>query len=842
MNVTHEAVNGNDAARRTVGQVCGAAKGSAVPFLRRSYGRGRSAVLECRMGQGTEDDVIERKGSGPTARVVIGGLLALTAPLACSEDAPLDQVAAPIAALTATPSQGVAPLQIEFDAGQSHDPTSPGATLTAQFDFEGDGVVDVQGGELKVRHTFTTAGTFLAKLKIVAGDGRSAEATTELRIQANTPPTAALRFTPGSGAAPLVVELDASASSDPDQDTASLEVRFDFEGDGTFDTEFSTTKTAAHTYAQAGEQFPTVEVRDRAGATATFRASPALVVNFGADLAVDTNRDGIIDSNDELGEDDWSESHGALFLANLDDDDQNGRQDGKDTAVNGAEDFADMATILIRRHGDAMAGRDQATLSLEPASAKANVRVYVLNGSRPIGLLTPEGEASAAVDVAALAAGDTTLYLEGVNTRTPTWDGRVTLRLSLTIDGAVQEDAVTLRVAPVIFTDNLQAARALYVMRISDRRLGENLPFSDALRDGIPSGVELVEADQYEYGGDRWLQDNMQAGYQTVAGPGGAVVEMPTFLQTQRPTGQGGLELYLPNDFLAAGHGYVYPGRSRDTSLNYGGNLEVMPPYETDTVSYPFGRLILGGGALGTLGGVAYEDHMGELQHSWLDAQGVQGPAVEISSEWLAVGHIDETFQIIPNPAAAPGAKPYKVVYASPSLARQLLTDVQAAGGGARQVFAGRQTQTTVDAILRDPALAAVNDAAQARLDSNKDIMKRELGLTDEDFVDVPVMYEIYEFDGLDLAAALNPGIQNLVTTNTTLFIPDPEGPAGDDGVDVWKRSTEEALRPLGVEVHFVDVFDSYHLNLGEAHCGTNVLAVPYATPWWTKAVGPRNR
>lgn len=794
------------------------------------------------MGQGFEDDVTQSTGFGPSRRL-LSAFVASLALVACSKDEPLDQqIDAPIAALSAAPSRGVAPFEVNFDATQSRDPAFPTATLQARFDFDGDGNFDADAVELKGSHRYETAGTFVAKVLITSTEGRTAIATTSIEVIANTAPTAALSYSPGDGNAPLLVNFDASASSDPDQDAATLEVRFDFEGDGTFDGEYSATKLASHTFNTAGDYFPTVEVRDRAGAIGTFRAQTALVVRFGANLAADTNRDGAIDDADEQDEDTWTEAHGALFLANLDDDDSNGRQDARDTAVNGNEDVKDLVQVIIRRHGGVVDGRDSATLSLEPAGAKNNVRVFLQSGGRLASLISPEGNAQVTIAPADLLAGDLNLYVEGLNTRTAVWDGRASLRLAVTVDGQVQEDVVSLRVAPVIFTDNLQAARALFVMRISDRRLGENLAFADALRADLPNGVELIEADQYVFGADRWIQDNMQAGYQLIVGPGGAVLEMPTFAQLQRPTGQGGLETYVPEAFLAPDHGYYYPGRSRDTSLNYGGNLEVMPPFENGEVSYPLGRLVIGGGNLGTLGGVAFEDHMGEVQRNWLNAQGVQGPAVEISSEWLAVGHIDETFQIVPFPQASANAKPYKVVYASPTLARQLLLELQAAGGGDRTVFAGRQTQTTVDAILGDAALMALNDAAQARLDTNKETLKAELDLKDEDFVEVPVMFEGYDFDGLVLVAALNPGIQNLVTTNTTLFVPDPEGPTGADGKDIWKKSADGTLSGLGVEAIFVDVFDSYHLNLGEAHCGTNVLAVPYSTPWWTATIGPRNR
>ena len=106
--------------------------------------------------------------------------------------------------------------------------------------------------------------------------------------------------------------------------------------------------------------------------------------------------------------------------------------------------------------------------------------------------------------------------------------------------------------------------------------------------------------------------------------------------------------------------------------------------------------------------------------------------------------------------------------------------------------------------------------------------LKSEIGLTDVDFHEVPVLYSEW------IHVALNPGIQNLIVADTVLFAPDPEGP-DVDGVDVWRKATRDALDGLGLDIEFVDVFYSYHFLWGEAHCGTNVeRAGVTETPWWT--------
>ncbi|SVC87615.1 uncharacterized protein METZ01_LOCUS340469, partial [marine metagenome] len=153
-------------------------------------------------------------------------------------------------------------------------------------------------------------------------------------------------------------------------------------------------------------------------------------------------------------------------------------------------------------------------------------------------------------------------------------------------------------------------------------------------------------------------------------------------------------------------------------------------------------------------------------------------------------------------------------------------------------VFEGRDAETTVSEILANDDLMNYQDLAQARIDSVRETLKVSAGLTDGDFVEVPVLYEYivegggWGSNGVDMAVAYNPGIQNLVIADTTLFIPDPEGPKRN-GLDVWQEQTRESLSGLGFELHFVDVFRSYHEQFGEAHCGTNLERTPSMTPWW---------
>jgi uncharacterized protein (TIGR02145 family) len=81
----------------------------------------------------------------------------------------------------------------------------------------------------------------------------------------NTHPTASFSFTPDIGDKTTVFEFNASNSSDKEDSTSSLEVRWDWENDGIWDTEYSDTKIISHQFLSEGVKSVTLEVKDSGG-------------------------------------------------------------------------------------------------------------------------------------------------------------------------------------------------------------------------------------------------------------------------------------------------------------------------------------------------------------------------------------------------------------------------------------------------------------------------------------------------------------------------------------------------------------------------------------------------
>src|SRR5437667_964 len=82
----------------------------------------------------------------------------------------------------------------------------------------------------------------------------------------NAPPPVDFTWTPTSGNTSTVFTFAAQASDDHDPPSA-IQVRWDWNGDGTWDTPWSTTKTATHTFGAVGDYTIVVRAIDSGGLT-----------------------------------------------------------------------------------------------------------------------------------------------------------------------------------------------------------------------------------------------------------------------------------------------------------------------------------------------------------------------------------------------------------------------------------------------------------------------------------------------------------------------------------------------------------------------------------------------
>ena len=166
----------------------------------------------------------------------------------------------PTASFTATPTSGVAPLGVSFNASNSSD--SDGSITSYTWDFKDR---DTGNGET-INHTFSSTGSYSVKLTVIDNEGATDSVIKTITVTdpivSNQSPTASFTANPTSGVAPLGVAFNASNSSDSDGSIISY--TWDFKDGDTGNGE-----TITHTFSSAGSYTVSLIVTDNDGATDT---------------------------------------------------------------------------------------------------------------------------------------------------------------------------------------------------------------------------------------------------------------------------------------------------------------------------------------------------------------------------------------------------------------------------------------------------------------------------------------------------------------------------------------------------------------------------------------------
>jgi len=175
----------------------------------------------------------------------------------------------PVAAFTVTPAQGGLGTDFAFDASSSWDAEDLSSVLEVMWDWEDDGTWDTSWSAVKTaQHQYGALGTYTACL-IVRDSGNLTDTTTRQVLVSNTPPVASFEVLPLAGDITTTFSVDSSGVWDQEDPPSVLEVRWDWEDDGTWDSSWTTTKTAGHIYAAPANYTIRLEVRDTGGMTGT---------------------------------------------------------------------------------------------------------------------------------------------------------------------------------------------------------------------------------------------------------------------------------------------------------------------------------------------------------------------------------------------------------------------------------------------------------------------------------------------------------------------------------------------------------------------------------------------
>ena len=168
----------------------------------------------------------------------------------------------PTLVLTVTPDSGITnETTFQFDPTGSSDNLTAKQDLRIIFDWENDGTFDTNWQELRITNYEFQVGGGDKTVRMQLKDGVGWQVETTKNIFVNTRPQAAFTATQTNNL-PITVFYDASSSTDY-EDGHSLQYRWDFDGDGVFDTNWLTQDTISHVFKQDGTYQTQLNVRDQ---------------------------------------------------------------------------------------------------------------------------------------------------------------------------------------------------------------------------------------------------------------------------------------------------------------------------------------------------------------------------------------------------------------------------------------------------------------------------------------------------------------------------------------------------------------------------------------------------
>ncbi|XP_041845801.1 protein-arginine deiminase type-2-like [Melanotaenia boesemani] len=561
-------------------------------------------------------------------------------------------------------------------------------------------------------------------------------------------------------------------------------------------------------------------------------------------LDVDADRDGVVEKNNpNKGSWKWGSSgHGAILLVNCDSEPTYQKKpDCQEDCTPKVSDLKDMSLMVLRTKGPArLPSGYKLTMHISQGDAES-VRVFRsrIPGVQKNTLQQPSSTVVKdllrvlSIDVLSQdvpyvgGTAEMNFYVEGLRFPDKDFDGLISISLSLLepISAGLPEtpiftDKVVFRVAPWIMTPNTLQPMEVFVCSTSDNN--QFLKGMNNLVAKVGSKLKICSEDVNR--GDRWMQDELEFGY--IDSPHHW---FPVVLDSPR---DGELQDFPYDELLGPDFGYVtrIAKRKDVSSLDSFGNLEVSPPVTVNGKNFPLGRILIG---------VAFPTatkgrNMTKVVQDFLWAQKVQEP-IALFSDWLFVGHIDEFMTFVP----AKDRKGFRLLLASPDAGYKLFRGLQKDGHGQAKLFEGLKGQepVTLDEILNDKSLQAENNYVQSCIDWNRDVLKRELGLDDDDIVDLPILFKLElekkeEEEETYRAVAYYPDMVNMIVLGKSLGIPKPFGPKVN-GRCALEAEMCSLMEGLGLSCTFIDDFASYHKLLGEVHCGSNVRRKPFDFKWW---------
>ncbi|XP_027963940.1 protein-arginine deiminase type-4 isoform X3 [Eumetopias jubatus] len=397
---------------------------------------------------------------------------------------------------------------------------------------------------------------------------------------------------------------------------------------------------------------------------------------------------------------------GAILLVNCDKDNpKSSTIDCRDDEVLDSKDLQDMSLVTLYTNTPRDFTKHQLLLHVAK-SEMDKVRVFQASRGKQVSRYRPVLGPQQPSHRLELPGGQHSVdfYVEGLAFPDVNFPGLISLTVSL-LDMSSPElpatllfqDSVVFRVAPWIMTPNTQPPEEVYVCRVLENK--DFLKSVTALAREAKCKLTIPSKEQSK--DDRWMQDEIEIGY--IQAPHKT---LPVVFDSPR---NRGLKDFPIKCMLGPDFGYVTrgPETGEVTTFDSFGNLEVSPPVTVRRKKYPLGRILIGSSSYPS----AESQEMHQAVQDFLSAQ--QG---------------------------------FRLLLASPRSCYRLFEEQLKEGHGEAVLFEGiKKKKQKIEDILSDKKLREHNSYVEKCINWNREVLKRELGLTERDIIDIPQLFKLRE-------------------------------------------------------------------------------------------------
>jgi uncharacterized protein (TIGR02145 family) len=179
----------------------------------------------------------------------------------------------PVASFKLNPANGLTTTIFAFDASASKATNASDTMLFIRWDWDNDNIWDTGFSRSKTfSHRYYKPGSYAPRMEIRNEAGLSDTIQSNVEVaRGYSAPHPSFTITPVSGNLRTEFFFDASATRDDEDSLNTLKFRWDWEGDGIYDTEYSEGTAISHFYSAPSIYNATLQVTDPQGLMATVK-------------------------------------------------------------------------------------------------------------------------------------------------------------------------------------------------------------------------------------------------------------------------------------------------------------------------------------------------------------------------------------------------------------------------------------------------------------------------------------------------------------------------------------------------------------------------------------------